>query len=261
VIAALVAVAGTAAVGVAAAAGSSARATDVTVYAIEVGGDFCFSLDQTTCPTEDLLVVPVSGATSKVTWSFPGPYTQPHNARSASPNWTYKSHEADTDPNAVVDPDFDFTVNGTYDFVCDVHAGFMKGQVVVTGAADPTSTSTASPSPSPTPSTQPSDPGTPRPTGGAQDLAKPTLQGIGAKGRRRAVTVSFRLSENATVTIRVKRGSRVVKTLTKQLAAGERRLAVRSRKLRKGRYKVEVRARDASGNVSTLASKSLRIRR
>ena len=73
--------------------------------------------------------------------------------------------------------------------------------------------------------------------------------------------VSFRLSENATVTIRVKRGSRIVKTVTKQLAAGERSVSVRSTKLKKGRYKIEVRARDASGNVSTLASKSVRIRR
>ena len=39
------------------------------------------------------------------------------------------------------------------------------------------------------------------------------------------------------------------------------RVSVRSAKLKKGRYKIEVRARDASGNVSTLASKSVRIRR
>ena len=72
--------------------------------------------------------------------------------------------------------------------------------------------------------------------------------------------VSFRLSENATVTIRVKRGSRVVKSVTKQLAAGKRTVSVRSSKLKKGRYKIEVRARDASGNVSTLASKSFRVK-
>ena len=49
--------------------------------------------------------------------------------------------------------------------------------------------------------------------------------------------------------------------MTKHFAAGKRSVSVRSAKLKKGRYKIEVRARDASGNVSTLASKSLRIRK
>ena len=271
VVAAIVAVAGTTAVGVAGAAGSSNAMTDVTVYAIEVGGTPCFSLNQTTCNGE--LEVPVSGATSKVTFAFPGvpptasnpdgAYSQAHNARAVSANWTYKSHEASSDPDPdLEDPDYDFTVNGTYEFVCDVHAGFMKGKVVVTGATEPTSTATASPSA--TPSTQPSDPGTntPPPTGGAADAVKPTLRRIGASAKRRAVEVSFRLSENATVTIQVKRGNRTVKTVTKQFAAGERAVSLRSSKLRKGRrYKIEVRARDASGNVSTLASKTVRVGR
>jgi hypothetical protein len=271
VVAAVVAVAGTAAMGAAGASGSSGAATDVTIYAIETaGGGACFSLNQTTCSGD--LEVHVNGATNKVTWSFPGNpanpgnlYGQPHNAssRNDQSDWTYKSHDASTDPAAVEDPDYEFTTNGTYEFVCDVHAGFMTGKIVVTGAADPTSTATATATPTPTPSTQPSDPGTttPPPTGGTQDLVKPTLRSIGAKGKRRAITVSFRLSENATVTIRVKRGRKLVKAVTKQMAAGKRSVSVRSSKLRKGRYKVEVRARDASGNVSTLASKSVRIRR
>ena len=81
IVAALVAVAGTAAVGVAAAAGSSAKAQDVTVYDIEAGGTFCFSLDQVNCNGE--LTVNVAGAANKVTFAFPGPYTSPHNARSS----------------------------------------------------------------------------------------------------------------------------------------------------------------------------------
>lgn len=273
VIAALVAVAGTAALGVAGASGSSGQATDVTVYAIEADGTYCFSLEQTNCSGE--LTVNVNGPTNKVTFAFPGnpenppenTYGQPHNARSTTANWTYASHLSGptTTPNAADDPDYDFTTNGTYEFVCDAHASFMKGKVVVTGAADPTSTvtPTVTATATPTPSTQPSDPGTntPPPSGGAQDLVKPTLRSIGATGKRRAVTVRFRLSESATVLIRVKRGRKVVKSVTKQFAAGKRTVTVRSSKLKKGRYKVEVRARDASGNVSTLASKSLRIKR
>jgi plastocyanin len=258
VVAAIVAVVGTLAVGVAGASGGAA--TDVTVYAVEDGGTYCFSTSPTTCNGN--LEVAVNGATNKVTFAFPGPYTAPHNARSTSANWTYKSHEPSTDPTAVEDPDYDFTTNGTYTFHCDAHS-FMTGTITVTGAADPTSTATATATASATPSTQPSDPGTntPPPTGGTADAVKPTLRSFGATVKRRAVKVSFRLSENATVTIRVKRGSRVVKTVTKQLAAGKRSVSVRSSKLRKGRYKIEVRARDASGNVSTLASKSLRIRK
>jgi hypothetical protein len=141
----------------------------------------------------------------------------------------------------------------------------MKGTITVTGAAEPTSTATATTTATatPTPSTQPSDPGTdtPAPTGGTADAIKPTLRSIGASAKRRAVKVSFRLSENATVIIRVKRGSKVVKSVSKQLAAGKRTVSVRSaKKLKKGRYKIEVRARDASGNVSTLASKSFRVK-
>ncbi len=143
----------------------------------------------------------------------------------------------------------------------------MTGTIEVTGApvGTPTTTPTTTPTATPTATatTQPSDPGTttPAPTGGTQDLVKPTLQSLSTTARRRAVTVRFRLSENATVNVRVKRGTRVVKSAVKQLAAGQRSVSLRSSKLRKGRYKVEVRARDASGNVSTLASKSFRIRR
>jgi plastocyanin len=262
VIAALVAVAGTTAVGVTGASGSSGRAAEFTVYALEEpGGVYCFSTT-TTCSGPVELDISAAGDGDTVIWDFSdGPYLNPHNAVSETDGWNFTTGPAspDHDPN----PDrYTFKQNGTYEFICALHPGQMSGTITVTGGA--TSSPSPSPSPSATPSTQPSDPGiqTPRPTGGAQDLVKPALQSLGAKGKRRTVTVSFELSENATVTIRVKRGKRTVKTVTKQLAAGERRLAVRSAKLRKGRrYKVEVVARDASGNVSTLASKSLRIRR
>jgi hypothetical protein len=43
--------------------------------------------------------------------------------------------------------------------------------------------------------------------------------------------------------------------------AGTRTVKVRSRRLKKGRYVVQLRARDAAGNRSDLAKKSLRLRR
>jgi hypothetical protein len=81
------------------------------------------------------------------------------------------------------------------------------------------------------------------------------------KALRRAVRVRFRLSEPATVTVRVKRGRKVIKSARVQAAAGTHSLTVRSKKLRKGRYTVQVLARDASGNRSRLATKRLSVRK
>jgi plastocyanin len=261
IVAALVAVAGTAAVGVAGSAGAAREAADFTVYAVESGGVNCFSTTPGTCSGPVELDISAAGSGDTVIFAFPGPYNEGHNASSRTPSWSF-STGGPSNPHTPNPDRATFTQNGTYEFVCDAHAVAMKGTIRVTGGADPTSSATSTATASPTPSTQPSDPGTntPPPTGGTADAVKPTLRSIGATGKRRSVKVSFRLSENATVTIRVKRGSRVVKAVTKQLAAGKRSVRVRSSKLRKGRYKIEVRARDASGNVSTLASKSLRIR-
>jgi hypothetical protein len=81
------------------------------------------------------------------------------------------------------------------------------------------------------------------------------------KALRHAARVTFRLSEPATVTIRVKRGKKVIKTVRKQVAAGKRTVTIRSKKLKKGRYKILVLARDPFGNRSVAASKTLRIKR
>ena len=265
VVAAMVAVAGTVAVGVAGAASGASTAADATIYVSETNGNcFTTSSSKPDCTATNGDVAIETG--DSVTWNFAGSGVN-HNAAAdndvpADPAWkTYSTPFSTTDSYTR-----EFTKPGTYLYLCQAHSG-MEGTITVTGdpieTATPTSTATSTATPSATPSTQPSDPGTntPPPTGGTADAVKPTLRRIGATGKRRSVKVSFRLSESATVVIRVKRGSRVVKTVTKQLAAGNRSVSVRSSKLKKGRYKVEVRARDASGNVSTLASKSLRIGR
>ena len=73
--------------------------------------------------------------------------------------------------------------------------------------------------------------------------------------------VRFRLSEPATVTVRVKRGRKVLKSKRVQAGAGTHSVTVRSKKLKKGRYTVEVLARDAFGNRSKLATKRLSVRK
>ncbi len=78
---------------------------------------------------------------------------------------------------------------------------------------------------------------------------------------RRAVRVRFSLSEPATVTLRVKKRRSVLKTARVQARAGSRSVTVRSSRLTKGRYTVEIEARDAFGNRSTVASKRLAVRK
>ena len=263
VVAAMVAVAGTAAVAVAGAASGASTAADTTLYVSETNGNcFTTSSAKPDCSGTNGDISVETGDT--VTWNFAGSGAV-HNAAGgndvpADPEWeTYSGPFTSTDSYGR-----EFTQPGTYRYLCQAHAG-MEGTITVTG--DPIETQTPAPSvtttATPTPSTQPSAPGTntPPPTGGTADAIKPTLRSIGAIARGRAVTVSFRLSENATVTIRVRRNRKLVKSVTKQIAAGKRSVSVRSsKKLRTGRYKIEVRARDASGNVSTLASKSFRIK-
>jgi plastocyanin len=247
------------------AAGSANGVAPATVYAIDNGGPCFANTSKAACDPGETAEVSINTGET-VTWNF-DPADAVHNAAStndvpADPAWK------DYAGAFVSEGSYSRTFNqpGTYEFRCDVHP-VMTGTINVTGAPVETPTTTPSTTPTSTatstPTTQPSDPGvtTPPPTGGAQDLVKPTLQSLGTTPRRRAVTVRFQLSENATVNVRVKRRTRVVKSVTKQFAAGRRAVSVRSSKLRRGRYKAEVRARDASGNVSTLAAKSFRIRR
>ena len=65
---------------------------------------------------------------------------------------------------------------------------------------------------------------------------------------RRGATVRFTLSENAAVTIRFKKGSKTLRTARLSARAGSRAVTVRGSKLVKGRYSVEIEARDARGN-------------
>jgi hypothetical protein len=141
----------------------------------------------------------------------------------------------------------------------------MTGTVTVTGEPVPTTTATATPTetPSPTPVPRPSDPHTvtPAPGGTAADSVKPTVAGVKLTSLRRAVRVRFALSEPATVTVRVKRKRSLLKTARVQAPAGARNVTLRSSRLTKGRYTVEIEARDGYGNRSTVASKRLTVRK
>src|SRR5262249_1477255 len=128
--------------------------------------------------------------------------------------------------------------------------------------------------PAPAPQ-QPADPGAPAGPGGP---GGPTAPGGGITGdhvrpqisklalsrktvtRHRRARVTYRVSEAATITVKVK--GRTV--LTARLAAGKRSFKltgkVGRKVLRAGRYRVVVTARDAAGNVSLPVSRPFRVR-
>jgi plastocyanin len=177
---------------------------------------------------------------------------------------------------------YTFTQPGTYTFVCDAHPG-MGGAVTATGApVTPTPTPSATPTPTTTPTPQPTatPTATPGPSGttppvddhtttpapvniSSADSTAPALSGLQLKALRRGARVTFKLSEPATVTLRFKkRGtSKVVRTVRLQARPGTRTVTVHSARLKRGRYTVELLARDATGNTSSPLRSNLRIRR
>jgi plastocyanin len=225
-----------------------------------------------------------------VTWDMNSGNGLPHNVKgnvgtAADTSWFLFI----TLPKTEGTESFTFTLPGEYPFVCQVHPG-MDGVVTVTGApvtptatttatatatATATTTATASPSPSPTgppsgtPSPQPTtNPGsmgdrtTPAPTRtSAADRTAPTISKLGLKAVTRGARVSFTLSESSTVTIRVKRGKRTVRTVRLSARAGTRSVTIRSSKLVRGRYAVEIEARDARGNRAAVQRKNVRVTR
>ena len=248
VIAALVAVGAIAGVGVA-----GASEADVTITAVPPP-EFAWDTPSVSVNTGDT-----------VTWNTGA---GSHNVKATNdvaddPNWKtfLKPGPGDFDPapqNATYT--YTFTRAGTYTYECRLHAGAMVGTVTVTGPPvdpTPTPTPTATPTPTPVPSGPPQTP----PPSGTADTVKPTVRSIKLKAQHHAARVTFTLSENATVTIRVKRGSKVLKSLSVQARKGTRTVKVRSSKLGKGRFTIEVRARDAYGNRSALAKKRLRFAR
>jgi plastocyanin len=196
-----------------------------------------------------------------VTWTFANPNV-PHNvaAKSDSPTTWATGDEGNYVTNHA-DVTHTFDADGTYTFQCQVHPD-MDGTVIVGDGGDPPPDDPPpdNPPPSSPPPTGGTHPTTPPPTAGT-DTVKPTVKRVKLKALRRAVRVRFRLSEPATVTVRVKRGHKVLKAKRVQAAAGTHSVTLRSKKLKKGRYTVEVLARDAYGNRSRLAKKRLSLRK
>lgn len=255
----------TIAAGWAAGGGAGAdEAANADIYARDVGGVLCFSVDPaaTQCaPGEKADVKIEPGET--VTWHFDGS-TMPHNAAGTSNEWRVPE-----DGTFVTSGSFPKTFGqaGTYRFLCQVHPQ-MTGTVTVGEGGEPTPTPSPTPTPTPTPTPPPPLPPsgdhveTPAPSPRKADTVAPTVRSVRLQARRGGVRVRFRLSEPATVTVLARRrGSRTVVAHARvQARAGTRSVTLASTRLKKGSYTVEIQARDAFGNRSSAARQQVRLR-
>lgn len=254
--AAVAAMATTVGLGIAGAAGAD-QAAPADIYAHDPPPR-CFSESETQCDAGPASVEINTG--ESVTWHFDDG-TELHNVASsnavaADPAW--ESYAGDFKDSGSYSRQFNQP--GTYEFFCQAHLE-MTGTITVTGQPVETATSTPTSTPSPPSSPPPTgDTDTPPPSG-TTDAVKPTVRSVRPTAIRRGVRVRFTLSEAATVTVRVKRARRVVKSARVQAPAGTRTVTLRSKRLKKGRYTIEIEARDGSGNRSLLATKRVTLRR
>ena len=216
-----------------------------------------------------------------VTWDMNSGNGIPHNVQSDAgppedPNWA----PYETTPKADGTESYMFTQPGTYAYHCIVHAGTMTGTVTVTGApATPTPTTTSTPTRTPTSTatsvptataTASPRPGvsatpdhtTPAPTRlAAADTTAPVVSRLRLTAVARGAKVTFALSESATVTIRLKRGNLTKRTVRLSARAGTRSVLIRGSAIVRGRYVVDIQARDARGNRAAVVRRTVRVTR
>ena len=212
-----------------------------------------------------------------VVWDFTGTTTV-HNVVSendvaADPAWK----DYATPPATTGQFRYTFTQVGEYDYVCDLHrlqgmAGKVKvvntpvetpvrtPRPLITATATATATETPTPTPTPTatvapPTTPAASRNTPAPAPKwAADKTAPVLTKVsGRRSGKTAARIKWTLSESASLTVKFTKGKSKRSLRTVRLAgrAGTSSLIVRGGKLVKGRYNVQIDARDRAGNRST----------
>lgn len=207
-----------------------------------------------------------------VTFDYNASGTTPHNRKGTTgPAEDTTWFESGDFKNSGTDA-HTFFLPGEYDFLCEAHPG-MVGTINVTGEPvepTPAPTETASPSPtatatpratvSPTPTPAMNDRETPAPLGAIRaDVVPPAISSLKLKAQTRGAKVSFKLSESAAVTLRVKKGKRTVRTVRASFRTGGGSITLR--RLARGRYSVEIEARDARGNRAAVQRKTVKVTR
>jgi plastocyanin len=180
-----------------------------------------------------------------VTWSFSP--TVAHNVTSASANWTFSA------PTGVgqAPVSHTFTATGTYTFVCTIHPDTMRGTISVGNV----------PPPPPPPLSQQPFPNDQSPPTVLEvtDDTRPQLTRVHVSRIARGARVRLHVNEPGRVTIRARRGHRVVRSRTVTLRRAATK-TVRLRGLKAGAYRIEVLARDLAGNRSRLKRAHLTVR-
>lgn len=185
----------------------------------------------------------------RVTWTFEA--GQPHNLVPTTPNWG--DFRIDTGKPPAPES-FDFTAEGIYRYVCEIHSTTMTGEVVV-----------GSPPPPPPPplSEQPFPNDSAITTGsyelGGVDTTRPALRNVDVQrsAKRKRVRVGFRVSEQSVVTVKLMRRGKTVRT---KRANASRRGRVTFTRLKAGRYRIRLSARDVAGNASSVRTARVTLR-
>jgi plastocyanin len=148
---------------------------------------------------------------------------------------------------------YTFTTPGRYRFYCRFHSDGSSGMVgtVVVGNPPPP------PPPPPGETPWPNDSSEPAALEvGGLDRTKPTLSRVSARRSGKRVQVSFKVSEQSVVTVRLARRGKSVKT-KKARTSGRGSVTVAG--LKAGRYSVKVTATDVAGNHSGMRTAHLTV--
>jgi plastocyanin len=148
----------------------------------------------------------------------------------------------------------DFPDQGAYEFYCKLHSAVTGG--VRTGMVGGVYVDTDPPDPGPDPLPNPTEP---PPSWEDPDDTAPKLTKVKAQGAKGAAQISFKLSEAARVSGKLRRnGRKAGKAGPWDAPAGSSEYEVEG--LRRGRYTVALRARDDAGNRSKVRTASFRVR-
>jgi plastocyanin len=169
----------------------------------------------------------------KVTWDYPSG-SSVHNVAFDDGSYRQPPQAAPPGVPGVWPVSRTFDTPGEYTYICDAHPVTMKGKVVVAAAGQPDGATTG------TETTPPPAP--------AADETAPRVAKLRGKAQRRRLQLRFTIDEAARLVVRVRRGSRLVRSRTFTLGGpGTKALKVKGA-LPRGRLTVVLTFTDDAGN-------------